>query len=278
MNDGNERPIVYEHMESVCCQKVRIALAEKGIDYEPRLVALEAGEQLEPGFLALNPSGVVPVLVHDGRTITESSIINEYLDDAFPGPALMPAEPYWRARRRLWARRIDEEMHIPHIATISFVIAFNEAFRHAFDTQQKLDAYLDSIPGEKHRETLRASFGSDLHGEPFRRAIDAYAGFLAELDEQLAETPWLAGPEYSLADIDVVPYVWRLRNLGLEGMWVARPRVADWLERVTSRPAFRSAVVDCALGPWIELMARTGEQAWPVVRALLPAAAAPASR
>ena len=244
-------------------------LAEKAIPHEVRNVALESGEQFRPAFLAINPKGVVPVVVDGGRTITESSIITEYLDDAFPEPPLMPRDAYWRSRRRDWARWIDDEMHIPHIATISFIIAFNKAFRKEFDTKEKLEAYLDAVPGAAHKETMRASFQSGVDSERMKTSIKAYQKFIAAMDDSLAKKPWLAGDSYSLADIDVVPYIWRLRNLQLSGMWSGRPRIQDWLDRVTSRPAFKTAVIDTALPAWIELMESTGREAWPTVKLLL---------
>lgn len=261
--------VVYEHSESVCCHKVRIVLAEKAIPHEVRNVALESGEQLTPAFLAINPKGVVPVVIDDGRTITESTIITEYLDDAYPEPPLMPTEAYWRSRRRSWARWIDDEMHIPHIATISFIIAFNQAFRKKLDTKEKLEAYLQAIPGAAHKDTMRASFESGTDSERMKISLRAFQKFIAVMDETLAVSPWLAGPAYSLADIDVVPYIWRLRNLQLSGMWAGRPRIQAWLDRVTGRKAFKIAVIDTALPPWIELMESTGREAWPTIKRLL---------
>lgn len=259
---------VYDHGESVCCHKVRIALAEKGLDFERKNVALEAGEQISPEFLAVNPRGLVPVLVHNGRTMVDSTNILEYIDDAFPEPPLMPADPYWRYRRRWWARWIDEEMHVPHIATISFIIAFNTAFRSKLDTQEKLDAYLEHIPTAANRETLKISFESDLESDAFKASISAYDQFLDEMDRSLADNDYLAGPAFSLADIDVVPYIWRLHNLQLSGLWADRPRVQAWLDRVTERPSFREGVVEAVLPDWIELMKATGTQAWPTVNKL----------
>jgi glutathione S-transferase len=83
---------------SVCAQKVRIVLAEKNLPWTGRHVSLAKGEQLTPEFKKLNPRGVVPVLVHDGSTIVESSVICSYLDDVFPDPPLSPGHP-WSARR-----------------------------------------------------------------------------------------------------------------------------------------------------------------------------------
>jgi len=265
---------VYDHGESVCCHKVRIALAEKNIDFERKNVALEAGEQISPQFLAVNPRGVVPVLVHDGRTIVDSTNILEYIDDAFPQPSLMPKDPYWRYRRRWWARWIDDEMHVPHIATISFIIAFNTAFRSQLDTQEKLDAYLQHIPTKANRQTLKTSFGSDLESQAFKESIVAYDKFLDAMNEALAEQDWLAGPAFSLADIDVVPYIWRLHNLQLSGLWADRPRVQKWLERVTDRASFREGVIRAVLPDWIELMKVTGTQAWPTVSKIVQSARA----
>jgi glutathione S-transferase len=85
----------------------------------------------------------------------------------------------------------------------------------------------------------------------------------------LSETPWLAGPQFSLADIDVAPYIWRLSNLQLAIFWARRPRVADWLARVTARKSFRKAVIDDALPEWIELMRSTGNEAKPTLEPLI---------
>lgn len=262
--------IVYEHSESVCCHKVRIVLAEKGLTYVKRIIALEQSEQVSDEYLEINSKGVVPVVVHNGRKIFESSIITEYLDDAFPNVPLMPTDPYWRAKRRLWARWIDDEMHVPHMAKISFIVSFHQAFRKELDTQRKLNQYLEKIPGKAHRETMRASFSSGVDSEQMRESIWSFDKFIQCLDEQLSETSWLAGPTYSLADIDVVPYIWRLRNLQLSGIWKDRPRVQDWLERVTARIAFKEAVIDLASPDWLALMESSGKEAWPTIEKMLP--------
>ena len=86
---------LYHNINSVCAQKVRIALKEKGQEAKDHILTLR-GDQHDPAYLKLNPNGVVPTLIHDGEPITESSLILYYIDDAFPEPPLMPKKPLQR--------------------------------------------------------------------------------------------------------------------------------------------------------------------------------------
>ena len=81
---------LYRGHNAVCCHKVELALFEKGLEFESRTVPLFRSAQFEPAYLKINPRGVVPTLVHDGRTIIESTVICEYLDETFPDRPLMP--------------------------------------------------------------------------------------------------------------------------------------------------------------------------------------------
>src|SRR5215475_3017091 len=96
---------LYHSINSVCAQKVRIALAEKGLEYTDHLMLL-GGDQFDPAYMKLNPNAVVPTLVHDGVPVIESSTILYYIDEVFPTPPLMPRDPHARARVRLYNKLI----------------------------------------------------------------------------------------------------------------------------------------------------------------------------
>ena len=85
-----------------------MALEEKGVKWTSRYVDLFKFDQLKPEYLAINPDGVVPTLVHDGEPFRKSTIINEYIDAAFPGPALTPREPLRQARMREFVRKCED--------------------------------------------------------------------------------------------------------------------------------------------------------------------------
>ena len=95
---------LYHSTHSTCSQKVRICLAEKGLAWTGHHLNLRRFDQLKPEFLTLNPAGLVPVLVDGGQVLTESRIINEYQEDAYPQPRLSPEGAHAHARMRLWTK------------------------------------------------------------------------------------------------------------------------------------------------------------------------------
>jgi len=93
---------LYDSPGSPCARRVRAVLLEKGLAWTTRLVDLTRMEQKRPEYLALNPNGVVPTLVHGDRVLYESNVITEYLDDVFPDPPLYPRDPWARAQAKIW--------------------------------------------------------------------------------------------------------------------------------------------------------------------------------
>jgi glutathione S-transferase len=114
---------LYHHGSSACAAKVRFAFGEKRLEWVGHYVDLMRGEQFAPAFVAINPKAVVPVLIHDGRIILESTVICEYAEDAFPDtPRLYPEDPYNRVRVRIWTKAVDEELH-PACSALTYVVS-----------------------------------------------------------------------------------------------------------------------------------------------------------
>ena len=114
---------LYHNNISVRAQKVRVVLAEKNLPWTSHHLSFVRGEHLTPEFKKINPRGVVPVLVHDGHAIVESSVICTYLDEVFPDPPLMPKDAVERATMRLWCKLPDDILHAA-CGTVSFAISF----------------------------------------------------------------------------------------------------------------------------------------------------------
>lgn len=229
---------LYNFPPSTCSLKVRICLAEKGLEWTDRRLDSRDGDHLKPDYLKLNPNGVVPTLVHDGEVIIDSSVILEYLDEVFPELSLTPKDPVGRAQMRKWLRYF-EEVATPAVRYPSF----NRVLIHSFRKlpEEKFEKAARSRPLRKH---FYLRMGQQGFGEAdIAKAIDDIRNTVERMEGVLADAgPWLMGAQYTLADICVAPLIDRMEDLGLEQVWEARhPHVSAWFRRMKERPAYREA-------------------------------------
>lgn len=105
------RPVLYDYARSSAAYRVRIGLNLKKVDYERRTVNLLDGEQKGEAYRTLNPQGLVPMLEIDGHRLTQSLAILVYLDQAYPEPRLMPADPFDGAHVRAMAMTVACDVH-----------------------------------------------------------------------------------------------------------------------------------------------------------------------
>ncbi len=229
---------LYHAFASTCSQKVRLALAEKELPYDGVVLNLRRFEQLAPDFLAINPEGVVPVLLHDGFTLRESTIINDYLDAAFPQRPLRPTDAKGRARVAVWNRFVDDVLTLA-IKKPSFQRNMRPFLQTLPDSE--IEAAVARMPNP---ETARRWRDAARDGIPAAELAAADADLRRMLDRMqaaLVADTWLAGDHYSLADINIAPFVHRLASFSeydLDGDW---PAVGGWYARLRARPAFARA-------------------------------------
>lgn len=196
---------LYDYPDCPFCQKVRVVLAEKDLEFEKIFVDLRKQEQKSPDFLRLNPYGKVPVLVDEDEVIYESTIINEYLEDEYPIPRLMPEDSGGRARVRLLEDYCDNSF-IPATTTLLAQLRKTEAERD----MQRVD---------QAREDLRRG--------------------LYFLSDRLGQQEFLVGKEFTLADAAFAPRIMVIGRLGVE-LEPALGNVQAWIERIRARPSVRS--------------------------------------
>lgn len=231
---------LYHHNSSVCAAKVRVALAEKGLDWESKLLRLD-GDQFDPEYLALNPNAVVPTLVHNGRAIIESTVILEYLEDAFPEHPLRPSDPYVSARARRLMARLDAGATSIHFATS--VLTYAIAYRHHLieeaggEDRARLAEAMRRNMNEKSRRWLEDVVYEGVHAPVVHRCLKAFDTLLGEFELYLSQMDWLTGDAYSISDVSFTSYMIRLELLQLDLLWSARPALTEWYARIKSRPS-----------------------------------------
>jgi len=229
---------LFHFWDSFCSFKVRLCLAEKGLDFEGHHLDLMKFENLTADYIALNPKAVVPTLRHDGRVVTESSIINEYLDDAFPEIPLRPSDPFERAQMRHWVRHEEDELFTA-VRPASLNLMMKQAL--GAYSEEELDDMLRLHPRQDRVAFLKETFKAPFDYKAVQKSYGMLGTALARMERQLAREPWLAGGSYSLADIAAAPVVDRIIALGMAELWDELPGVKAWVERLTSRPAYRRA-------------------------------------
>ncbi len=204
---------VYEHPLSPYAQKVKIALAEKGIPFTTHLPqAFGSGAASEPGFVDDNPRHEVPLLVDGEARIFDSTIILEYLEDKWPEPPLLPKTPVERARVRMLEDVMDTQYE-----AINWALLEIEGFKRA---------------GGALREQLLA------------RAAQQTAKLQGWLERQLETRSWLNGASFGWGDIAAVPHI----NTSAARGNGPKPgsRLADWLARSSARPSVAAVIVAAA--------------------------------
>ena len=230
---------LWHEWNSVHSCKVRVVLAEKGLAWEDKRVELLRLEQLDPAYLKLNPNATVPTLVHDGRAVYESSIICEYLDEAFPGPALMPSTPLDRAEARRWLKYHDEVAHAA-LRKVSLQVLFKPVLQAS--PPAGMEARLRNHPNPERARGFRDSATSPVDYGVVGESIGQCVKIAARIGAALGDRPWLGGAGFGMADVAMAPFAERIDNLDMRFVWAAHPRAGAWAERVLSRPSVRASM------------------------------------
>lgn len=192
--------VLYSGTTCPFSQRCRFVLFEKGMDFEIRDIDLYNKPE---DISVMNPYGQVPILVERDLVLYEPNIINEYIDERFPHPQLMPADPVMRARTRLFLYNFEKELFV-HVCALE-------------DRSAK--------PDDKKMVQARQSIRDRL----------------AQLAPMLLKNKYMLGDEFSMLDVAVAPLLWRLDHYGIELPKNAAP-LQKYAERIFSRPAYIEAL------------------------------------
>lgn len=244
---------LYHFPTSLCSQKVRLALAEKGVAWQGVIVNIgPAHEQLQPWYAQLNPRLVVPTLAIDDSVITNSRQIVETIDK-LPGPTLVPDDR--RDEVMAWVELQDRlPMRELELAQTKGLVRWlrrwsfgqkrkrlrkltkkhpelTEVYRHKLDDIDKLE---QAVSG-------RAAA---------RELVDEIEAVLDGLERHLADQHWLAGDRYTLADLVWTPVIARLEHIGFARTLAAhrRPNIAGWYARLRERPSWDAMIRRLTIG------------------------------
>jgi glutathione S-transferase len=229
---------LYHAWDSFCSFKVRLALAEKNLDWDSEYLDLMRFENLRTDYLAINPNGLVPTLIDGAETIFESSIINEYLDDRYPEHSLIPEDPAARARMRYWVKHEEDELFLA-VRPASLNLMMKQVFDRISDDE--LEVLLATHPRPHLIPRLKKMFRAPFDPNAVSASRSKLRAAFETMNDRLGAASWLAGDSYSLADIAAAPVIDRVTRLGFQDLWEDLTDLSDWIERLTDRPAYKAA-------------------------------------
>ncbi len=221
--------------------KPMLALMEKGVPFASHYIDMLQFDQHKPEYLAINPQGTIPAMTHQGplgtRVLTESTAIMEYVNAAFPGPDLMPADAQDRWRVRWWMKFMDQWLG-PSFSMIGWSVFVGPMVRKR--DPEELAAAIDRIPLPERRIAWRKAINGDFSASEMAESRRRVALGIARLEEELGKRDYVGSASYSLADINIFNSTY---SLPLSQPDLASkdktPNIMRWLKRVYERDAVK---------------------------------------
>jgi glutathione S-transferase/GST-like protein len=215
--------------------KPMLTLMEKGVEFNSHYLDLLNFDQHKPDYLAVNPQGTIPAMTHDGRVLTESTAIMEYVDEAFDGPKLMPKDPKDQWRVRWWMKFMDQWLG-PSFSMIGWSLFIGPAVRSK--DPDELKAAIDRIPLPERRVAWRKAIYGTFSEDEMKESQRRVALGIQLLEETLAKRKWLVCDQYSLADINGINLAFALPVSQPQHCSEEKtPHILEWLRKIYERPA-----------------------------------------
>ncbi len=224
---------------SSCSQRVRITLAEKGLEWQSHPISIPDSQHATPEYQAINPDGLVPAFVHDGVVMIESKDIIQYLDTAFPEPPLTPKDAEGRARLQKWVDDADTEQSDLKLLSHEFLFRPRKKM-----TPKDVDEFAAAHQNKELVSFIREWQSVDMFDtDKIAAAVDRTHAYFQELDDALRlGGPWIMGAQFTLAEAAWMPNVRRmwLMDWPLERYL----NLTAWFERAQARPSFITGLAD----------------------------------
>ena len=235
--------VLYDAGGTPSPRRVKICLLEKDLPFKIKWLNLALMDQKAPSYLKLNPMGLVPTLVHDGRAIFELNVINEYVEAKFPNPPLVPSDPYRQAQMRMW---------------FAFENDFGKPFRDAAyetfakDRLKSLGITEDKLREEIGKRTANQAYvrfatkvlAADRDNELIADRQQVLLEKMAQMEDRLADgRTWLCGDQFTLADIALAPRVDMFPVIGMPDIYQQFPRIGQFMDRVKARRSWAASAI-----------------------------------
>lgn len=223
---------------SSCSQRVRITLAEKGLDWQSHIIEIPKMEHATPEYQAIHPKGLVPAFVDNGTLLIESCDIIQYLDDIYPDPPLHPTDATAQAALPEWLEQADSAQGDLKLLSHEFLFRDRRAM-----TPEELETFCASHQNQGLVTFMREYQSADMFDhEKLDAAVNRTDDGFRRLDAAVANQDWILGDALTLADIAWMPNIHRMDLMGWP--FDRYQHLPAWFARVKARPSYQQGLVD----------------------------------
>lgn len=230
---------LFHFSTSNCSMRIRIQLAEKGIEWVDRYMDIRSQKNLTPEYFAIHPQGLVPAIIHDGLIVYESADILLYIEEHFPGPSLLPKGAKALEEMHEWLE-FTRSQHVSAIKTWAYgrnrkptKTAETMAVFESLQTDQELLTF--------HRKTMSKDYIPEAE---IKSAEQVLLDRFARIDAMVRNQPWMQGDTPTLADVAWIPqYALLQRN---DFPFEQFPNFMAWVKRWKQRPSYEEGI-----GKWM---------------------------
>ena len=228
---------LYHSALSNCAMRVRMTLAEKDLPWTSHHLDITKKEHITPEYFGINPNGVVPTLVHDGVVIIESDDIIDHIDQTFPEPPLRPGSAE-ELEDMYWWMKSAVDIHVKAVKTFIYYHKMQGRMQQSAEQKQ---AY-EKLQTNKELVEFHKKSSEGFSKEEAIQAEETLDRLFEKANAILENRDWLAGDQFTLADITWVPLHFTLSGAGYD--FEKFPAVQAWANRLRERDSFKNGILE----------------------------------
>jgi glutathione S-transferase len=235
--------VLYDGAGTPSPRRVKLCLLEKRLPFKIKWLNLGLMDQKSPEYLKISPTGLVPALVHDGKAIYESNVINEYLDAVYPNPPLVPKDPWGQAQMRTWFA-FENDFAKPFRDAVYETFAKDRVKSTGFSPEKLREEIAKRTPNQSYADTAVHVLTTPRNDALVKDRQLLLLEKMQQMENRLADgRTWLLGDQFTLADIALAPRLDMFPAVGISDLYQRFPRIGAFMARMKARPSWEKSAV-----------------------------------
>lgn len=235
--------ILYDAVNTPSPRRTRICLIEKQLPFTVKWLNLGLMDHKQPWYIELNPTGVVPTAIIDGRTIFDSSVINEYIDAIHPDPSLVPRDAWGQAQMRMWFG-FENDLGKPFREVVHEIMGKERLKKSGMSVEELRQVLSKRAINEAYIRYATKLLLTERDDDLIQDRMQIIFEKMALMEQMLSDgRPWSCGDRFTLADIALAPRLEMFPLIGVNDLYEQFPSIGALIARIKARPSWESSMI-----------------------------------